>query len=122
MTTRIYDLFETRVMRSSFTLSLGSLAEADAEGGDFGFSRANTKVHKKRTVVKMFWNQRYDKKFSFPIFGEWASSALMKKEGIANPRMHPIGKARLPRAVARALSLSENQTVASLLAVLVQKG
>jgi hypothetical protein len=40
--------------------------------------------------------------------------------GTAKPRIHPIGIAKPPNAVATTLSLSPNQVVASLLEVLMK--
>jgi len=63
----------------------------------------------------------YLENFAFPTLGSTSSLSLIIKEGTTNPAMHPIGIAKVPKAVERALSLSPNHSLASLLVLFPKK-
>ena len=58
---------------------------------------------------------RYSPNLALPLGLSLVKSSLNIRPGIANPRIHPMGKAIPPRAVDSPLSLSPNHVVASLL-------
>lgn len=86
-----------------------------------GLSRASITKGSVAAVTTAFWTIRKRLNFYLMAESECPSLSDIIPAAIMNPRMHPMGIDRPPSAVDRALSLSPNQELASLLEELIKK-